>query len=52
MLPIILYDMPSKTGQPWNQMPMRTRLSLNFKEIPFKTEWLEYPDIKPTLLKL
>jgi hypothetical protein len=25
---------------------------LNFKGLPFKTEWLEYPDIKPTLIKL
>lgn len=28
---------------------MTARLILNFKGIPYKTEWLEYPDIAPTL---
>lgn len=28
---------------------MTARLVLNFKDIPYKTEWLEYPDIAPTL---
>ncbi|KIJ52624.1 hypothetical protein M422DRAFT_156323 [Sphaerobolus stellatus SS14] len=51
-LPLILYDIPGKNGQTWNPMPMRTRICLNIKEVPFKTEWVEYPDIKPTLLKL
>lgn len=29
-----------------------TRISLNFKGIPYKTEWVEYPDIEPLLKKL
>ena len=28
------------------------RFSLNFKGIPYKTEWVEYPDIKPLSIKL
>ena len=31
---------------------MTARLVLNFKGIPYKTEWLEYPDIAPTLKPL
>ncbi|KAK5108667.1 hypothetical protein LTR62_008072 [Meristemomyces frigidus] len=26
-----------------------TRLSLNYKGLPYRTEWIEYPDLKPTL---
>jgi len=29
--------------------PWKTRLFLNYKGIDYKTEWLEYPDIAPTL---
>ena len=28
------------------------RLALNYKNIDYKTEWLEYPDIAPTLKDL
>jgi hypothetical protein len=28
------------------------RLVLNFKNIPFETVWLEYPDVEPTLKPL
>ena len=28
------------------------RVSLHFKGLPFKTEWVEYPDIEPTLKRL
>ena len=33
-------------------MQTTTRVSLNFKGLPFKTEWIEYPDIGPTLKRL
>ncbi|KAF8493839.1 hypothetical protein JB92DRAFT_2818570 [Gautieria morchelliformis] len=46
---ITLYDTASRTGNPWNPMSLRARLALNFKGLPFKTVWLEYPDIEPTL---
>lgn len=23
-------------------------MALNYKKLPYKTEWVEYPDIKPT----
>lgn len=28
------------------------RLVLNYKNIPYETEWLEYPDLRPTFEKL
>ncbi|THU93556.1 hypothetical protein K435DRAFT_840204 [Dendrothele bispora CBS 962.96] len=45
---IVLYDIPSKVG-PWSPNTWKTRYSLNYKRLPFKTVWIEYPDIEPTL---
>lgn len=33
-------------------MYLRPRFALNFKGIPYKTEWVEYPDIEPLCIKL
>ncbi|KAF2002829.1 glutathione S-transferas-like protein [Amniculicola lignicola CBS 123094] len=46
---VILYDIPSKDGTPWSLNPWKTRMILNYKNIDYKTQWLEYPDIIPTL---
>ncbi|KAH7001451.1 hypothetical protein EDB80DRAFT_722304 [Ilyonectria destructans] len=47
---IVLFDIPSKPPQAaWSLNPWKTRLLLSFKGLDYKTEWLEYPDIKPTL---
>ncbi|KAI1761258.1 putative glutathione S-transferase [Hypoxylon sp. FL1150] len=43
---IVFFDLPSKTGKAWSLNPWKTRLALNFKGLPYKTEWVEYPDIK------
>ncbi|KAL2066015.1 hypothetical protein VTL71DRAFT_2086 [Oculimacula yallundae] len=50
MSQVILYDLPTK-GKPfcWSPNPWKTRLALNFKGIDYKTEWVEYPDIKARL---
>ncbi|KIW35604.1 uncharacterized protein PV07_02291 [Cladophialophora immunda] len=48
---VILYDLPSKGGFCWSLNPWKTRLVLNYKGIPYKTEWVEYPDLKPTFTK-
>ncbi|KAH6657020.1 putative glutathione S-transferase [Truncatella angustata] len=46
--PIILYDLPSQAPcKCWSLNPWKTRLLLNFKGLDYKTEWVEYPDIKP-----
>ncbi|KAH9480878.1 Glutathione S-transferase-like protein ustS [Psilocybe cubensis] len=42
---IILYDIPSTLpDKAWS--PMVWKISLNLKELPYKTEWVEYPDIE------
>ncbi|EMC92108.1 hypothetical protein BAUCODRAFT_276412 [Baudoinia panamericana UAMH 10762] len=46
---VTLYDIPSRGGVCWSLNPWKARLALNYKSIPYKTEWLEYPDIAPTL---
>ncbi|THU93192.1 hypothetical protein K435DRAFT_861716 [Dendrothele bispora CBS 962.96] len=48
---IILYDFTSKGGKPapWNPNTWKARYSLNYKGLAFKTIWLEYPDVEPTL---
>ncbi|EKJ78558.1 hypothetical protein NXS19_000930 [Fusarium pseudograminearum] len=46
---LVLFDIPSKDGGAWSLNPWKTRFLLNFKGINYKTEWLEYPDIKATL---
>ncbi|KAK7542558.1 uncharacterized protein J3D65DRAFT_220487 [Phyllosticta citribraziliensis] len=50
MAPVILYDLPSRGRRScWSLNPWKTRMALNYKNIDYKTEWLEYPDVAPTL---
>ncbi|KAF5328331.1 hypothetical protein D9619_013355 [Psilocybe cf. subviscida] len=50
---IILYDIPSTLkGNAWSPNTWKTRYALNFKGIPYKTEWVEYPDIEALCIKL
>ncbi|KJA18771.1 hypothetical protein HYPSUDRAFT_917542 [Hypholoma sublateritium FD-334 SS-4] len=43
---IIFYDIPSTLpGNAWSPNTWKARYCLNFKGIPYRTEWLEYPDI-------
>ncbi|KAL5532181.1 hypothetical protein ACEPAF_5745 [Sanghuangporus sanghuang] len=50
---ITFYDIPSKLpGKAWSPNTFKTRISLKYKGVPYKTEWVEYPDIEPTLKKL
>ncbi|KAK1831163.1 Maleylacetoacetate isomerase [Podospora conica] len=48
---IVLFDIPTKGPRrtPWSYNPFKARLLLNYKGIPFRTEWLEYPEIGPRL---
>jgi len=44
-----LYDVLSKLNPPqWSSNTLRTRLALNFLQIPYETVFLSYPDIEPT----
>jgi len=47
--PIVLYDLASTKGTCFSPAVWRIRLMLNYKRIPYKTVWLEFPDIEPTL---
>lgn len=49
MSEIILYDIPSKNQTCWSLNPWKTRLALNFKNVPYTTQWVEYPNIAPVL---
>jgi len=48
---IILYDIPSKVST-WSPNVWKTILSLHYKRLPYKVEWVEYPDIEATAGKL
>ncbi|KAH8823341.1 hypothetical protein DL96DRAFT_1713762 [Flagelloscypha sp. PMI_526] len=46
---ITLYDIPSTLpGVIWGPNTLSTRLTLEFKGIPFETKWVEYPEVEPT----
>ncbi|KAK3110191.1 hypothetical protein LTR53_015779 [Teratosphaeriaceae sp. CCFEE 6253] len=49
----ILYDLPSQGRcSCWSLNPWKARLSLNYKQIPYRTEWIEYPDLRASLSAL
>ncbi|KAF8878319.1 hypothetical protein BD779DRAFT_1554828 [Infundibulicybe gibba] len=50
---IIFYDIPSMIpGNAWSPNTWKTRFSLNYKSLAYKTEWVEYPDIEPLCKKI
>ncbi|KAI0258196.1 hypothetical protein BC834DRAFT_944651 [Gloeopeniophorella convolvens] len=50
----ILYDIPgtSVKHSAWSPNTWKTRFVLNYKGVPYKTEWVEYPDIAATAKRL
>ena len=70
MLPLVLYDIPSKLpDNRWSPNPAkpryestaprsivsfneRLRFVLGYKNLPFETVWVEYPDIAPKLKEI
>ncbi|KAJ6530937.1 hypothetical protein DFH09DRAFT_994320 [Mycena vulgaris] len=45
---IVFYDIPSTfPNKAWSFNTWKTRYALNYKGIPYKTVWLEYPEIEP-----
>ncbi|TFK22734.1 hypothetical protein FA15DRAFT_505041 [Coprinopsis marcescibilis] len=45
---ITLYDIPAIPPlSAWSPNTWKTRFTLNYKDLPYKTEWIEYPDITP-----
>ena len=50
---LILYDIPSlHPDNLWSPNVWKTRLALNYKALPYRTEWIEYPAIEPLARKL
>ncbi|KAL1393553.1 hypothetical protein HDK64DRAFT_285422 [Phyllosticta capitalensis] len=50
MAPLILYDLPSNGRcSCWSLNPWKTRMALNYKNVEYQTEFVEYPDLAPTL---
>ncbi|KZV83046.1 hypothetical protein EXIGLDRAFT_843275 [Exidia glandulosa HHB12029] len=50
---ITFYDIASKPGVgPWSPNTWKTRLCLNYKRLPYRTEYISYPDIKPRMQAL
>ena len=47
---VTFFDLPSREPRrSWSFNPLKTRLYLNYKNIPYTTKWVNYPDI-PALL--
>lgn len=49
---IVLYDLACTKNVCFSPAVWRIRLLLNYKQIPYKTTFLEFPDIEPTLKAL
>ncbi|KAI0647968.1 hypothetical protein C8Q79DRAFT_925005 [Trametes meyenii] len=52
--PIVFYDIPGKNenSKAWSPNTWKTRYSLNYKCLPYKTVWVEYLDIATVLRKI
>ncbi|KAJ3553872.1 hypothetical protein NM688_g3391 [Phlebia brevispora] len=53
--PIVLYDITSRNAlqtKAWSPNTWKVRFALNYKGLPVKTEWIEYPDIEALYHKL
>uniref|UniRef100_A0A8H7XQ77 GST N-terminal domain-containing protein n=1 Tax=Psilocybe cubensis TaxID=181762 RepID=A0A8H7XQ77_PSICU len=50
---IIFFDLPSTLpGNAWSPSTFKTRYTLNYKGIPYTTQWVEYPDVEAVSKKL
>nr|POF13701.1 glutathione s-transferase-like protein usts [Quercus suber] len=49
---IVLYDLACEKNVCFSPVVWRIRFMLNYKQIPYETVYLEFPDIEPTLTKL
>ncbi|KZP11390.1 hypothetical protein FIBSPDRAFT_871674 [Athelia psychrophila] len=50
---ITLYDIPSTNpSKAWSPNLWKARFALNIKGLPYRTVWVEYPDIEPLCKKI
>ncbi|KAG8710239.1 hypothetical protein FRC11_004717 [Ceratobasidium sp. 423] len=50
--PIVFYDLADANGTYWSFNTYKTRLSLNFKGIPYRVEYVSFPDIESRMAEL
>ncbi|KAJ1304028.1 hypothetical protein OPQ81_008436 [Rhizoctonia solani] len=50
--PIIFYDLVSAKGTSFSASLYKTRLSLNYKGLPYRVEYVAFPDIEPRMKEL
>ncbi|KAG8680917.1 hypothetical protein FRC11_001823 [Ceratobasidium sp. 423] len=50
--PIIFYDLVSAKGTSFSPNPYKTRLSLNHKGLPYRVEYIAFPDIESRMKEL
>ncbi|KAJ7257055.1 hypothetical protein C8J57DRAFT_1074731 [Mycena rebaudengoi] len=46
---LTLYDSPGNCSQPWVPNIWRIRFILNYKRLPYRTVWVDFPDVESTL---
>ncbi|KAG8687799.1 hypothetical protein FRC08_011757, partial [Ceratobasidium sp. 394] len=44
--PIVFYDLVGKDGISWSPNTYKTRLTLNYKGLPYRVEMVSFPDIQ------
>ncbi|KIP06684.1 hypothetical protein PHLGIDRAFT_448049 [Phlebiopsis gigantea 11061_1 CR5-6] len=51
---IVLYDIPGREKQwmSWSPNTLKPRMTLNYKGLQYRTEWVEYPDIEGVCKKI
>ncbi|KAK1235159.1 hypothetical protein PQX77_001625 [Marasmius sp. AFHP31] len=50
---IHFYDIPSTLSRnAWSPNPGKIRYVLNYKKLPYRTIWVEYPEIAPACIKI
>ncbi|CDO68535.1 hypothetical protein BN946_scf184998.g32 [Trametes cinnabarina] len=53
MKPLVFYDIPGDVeGTAWSPNTWRIRYTLNYKQLPYTTTWVEYPSIASTCQSL
>ena len=46
---LVLYDLASKSNTPFSPSTLKTHYQLNYKGIPYTTQYIEFPEIAPLL---
>ncbi|KAG9128591.1 hypothetical protein FRC07_000024 [Ceratobasidium sp. 392] len=50
--PIIFYDIVGRDGGHWAVSPYKTRLTLNYKGLPYRVKWIKFEEVETTMKAL